>query len=402
MTRGLARSLPLAGLALSLAAGPPTRAQHGADSTACGQPTLECAAFATPQFDGSGRLWVAWSGARHVAMASSPDLGRTFGPAVLVNRSPLGIDTGADARPQLVFDRTGAAIVAFTVRRDDQFNGQVLVARSNAARTGFGSPMPVSEHPASQRFVTLSADPTGRVFAAWIDKRREGIAATLPESDGASVAYAWSDDGGATFSAASLAHAGMCECCRLGTALTPDGRPVIAFRDVHGGVRDHAVLTFSSPGSPGPAVPLPADRWEIAGCPHQGPSLAIGSDGTYHVAWFTDGRARQGTFYAQSRDGGRLWSAPMALSATGRAQRPYLAAVGADVWLVWKEQSGSTSTVFARRSPDGGRSWSGGREVATASGTSDHPLLVTHEDRVYLSWLTRSQGYRLIALAPSF
>jgi hypothetical protein len=319
---------------------------------------------------------------------------------VLVNRAPLRIDTGPDARPQLVFDRTGAAVVAFTVRKDDQFNGQVLVARATGARTTFQAPVPVSRHVASQRFITLATTSSGRLFAAWIDKRREGVAARLPETEGASVAYAWSDDGGATFSAASLAHAGMCECCRLAAVLTPDGRPVVAFRDVANGMRDHAVITFAAPTTPGALMPLPADRWAIIGCPHHGPSLAIGSDGAYHAAWFTDGQARRGVFYAQSRDGGRTWSAPMPLSGSGHDQRPYVLANGTDIWLTWKQQTGTAGKVFVRRSADGGRSWSSPREVAASSGSSDHPLLIAHEGRAYLSWLTRSHGYRLIVLTP--
>lgn len=351
-----------------------------------------------PRFDQSGQVWVVWSGTRHVGLSASRDGGKSFGPSVLVNRTPLRIDTGADSRPQLVFDRTGAAVVAFTIRKDDQFNGQVLVARSNSARTAFRPAVPISAHAASQRFITLADDPKGRIFAAWIDKRREGPAAQLPEIEGASVAYAWSDDGGATFSATSLAHAGMCECCRLAAALTPEGNPAVAFRDVREGMRDHAIVTFAA-GGPGPAVPGPVDRWEINGCPHHGPSLAIGSDGAYHFVWFTDGQARKGAFYARSRDGGRTWSAPMALSTSGRAQRPFVAVAGADVWLAWKEQTDGTAKVFTRRSTDGGSSWAGPHETAASAGMSDHPLLITHSGRPYLSWLTRADGYRLIPLS---
>jgi hypothetical protein len=193
----------------------------------------------------------------------------------------------------------------------------------------------------------------------------------------------------------------MCECCRLASALTADGRPVVVLRDVVEGVRDHAVLTFKSPSAPGPVMPLPADRWEINGCPHHGPSLAIAPDGAYHIVWFTDGQVRKGAFYAHSRDAGRTWSTPMAMSGGGRALRPYVLAAGTDVWLTWKEQADSAASVFVRRSADGGRTWSSAREVASSRGSSDHPLLLAHAGRAYLSWLTRPEGYRLIPLTPA-
>jgi hypothetical protein len=341
---------------------------------------------------------VTWSDPEHVRVAASKDGGKSFGRPVLVNRTPMRIDTGPDARPQLVFDRSGAAIVAFTVRKDVHYNGQVFVARSNAARTSFTPPAPVSAHSASQRFVTLTLAPDGRLFAAWIDKRREGPAAGLPEREGASIAFAWSDDGGASFQSATLAHAGMCECCRLGVAMTSDSRPIVLFRDVVGGVRDHAVVTFTAPMTPGPVRPLAADRWELTGCPHHGPAISVAADGAYHVVWFTDGAARKGAFYAQSHDEGRTWSAPMSLSPGGMAQRPHIASAGAELWLAWKEQRGGATKAFVRHSSDGGRIWSAPREVTATTGMSDHPLLLTRDGRAYLSWLTRAHGYQLVAL----
>jgi hypothetical protein len=387
-----------AGIVAGFGLGAMAGEQHAPAPPDCDEPTLACATFATPQFDQAGRLWLAWSGARHVVVASSPDFGRSFSKPVLANASPLRIDTGADARPQLLFDGSRTVVVGFAIRKDDQFNGQVLVARSTDDGRTFGPPRPVSDHAASQRFLTLTASSNGRIFASWIDKRREGAAASLPESAGASIAYAWSANGGETFSPAALAHSGMCECCRLAVATTSAGLPVILFRNVVSGVRDHAIVTFAAASKPRPALPVAFDRWAIDGCPHHGPSLSVGADGVYHVAWFTDGEARQGSFYAQSRDGGRTFSAPMPMTAGGRGMRPAVGEVDGRVWLAWKEDAGHRSKVFVRMSADGGRTWSAARAIASASGTSDHPLLISHNRRMYLSWLTRAEGYRLLPL----
>jgi hypothetical protein len=36
--------------------------------------------------------------------------------------------------------------------------------------------------------------------------------------------------------------------------------------------------------------------------------------------------------------------------------------------------------------------------VAGTADASDHPLLVANDSQVFLSWMTRTDGYRLLAL----
>ena len=181
--------------------------------------------------------------------------------------------------------------------------------------------------------------------------------------------------------------------------VTPQ-QPVVLFRAIfERNVRDHALLTFAGRDSPGPLRRVADDHWAIDACPHHGPALAIGDDGVYHAAWFTDGQARSGVFYASSRDAGKTFSTPMRVgSATRRVSRPYLLAAGSRVWLAWKEFDGERTTVQVQTSDDSGASWSPTRQVAQTDGYSDHPLLTARADHVYLSWQTQAEGYRLLAL----
>ena len=79
-----------------------------------------------------------------------------------------------------------------------------------------------------------------------------------------------------------------------------------------------SATTASSPSRtrrrPGPVRRVSADEWKIEACPHHGPSIAILPDGSYHVAWFTDGSARKGLFYARADNGDTPFGAPRALS----------------------------------------------------------------------------------------
>jgi len=49
--------------------------------------------------------------------------------------------------------------------------------------------------------------------------------------------------------------------------------------------------------------------------------------------------------------------------------------------------------VMMRISPDDGKTWSQPERLISTKGFSDHPLLVQQNNHVYLSWLTRKDGY---------
>jgi hypothetical protein len=159
------------------------------------------------------------------------------------------------------------------------------------------------------------------------------------------------------------------------------------------------VITFRDPATPGPVRRVSVDDWKIEACPHHGPSLAIAPDGSYHVAWFTDGTKRKGLFYARADSADAEYSAPRALSKPDRQpSRPYLLANGSALHLVWKEFDGTKVVVRWQVSQDSGKHWSDARTVAETEDASDHPLLVADKQRTYLSWLTKVEGFRLIPL----
>ncbi len=373
-----------------------------APSGFCDEPGLACATTATPYFAPDGTLWLAWTAAGQVSVASSTDLGHSFSAAVRVTRAPATLDSGPDARPQVLVDHQGRVVVGYSIFKDDEYNGKIFIAQSRDGGATFTAPHPLTDVTASQRFLGLALGPDDRVLALWIDKRHV-VAATEAGRPfvGASIAFAWSGDAGAHFEPATLIQDHSCECCRLGLAMKgPD--PVVLFRNVFpGSERDHAVITFTGPSTPGPPHRVSSDRWVIDACPHHGPSLAISPDGTYHAVWFTGGAVRHGSFYARSTDGGQTFTEPRALGDPAlHPTRPYVLAIGGDVWVAWKEFDGNRTTVDVITSHDEGASWSQPRVMAATEDYSDHPLLVSDGHQAYLSWLTRAEGYRLLRLDP--
>lgn len=396
LTAIMLAALTLAGSATAQMAG-----MKHASNGACAGTALNCATSATPLFSPDGGLYLAWATADHVAVAYSADGGKSFGPPTEVNAEPAKIDPGPDSRPSLALAKDGSLLVAYTVFTGADYVGRVYVARSADRGHSFAPPQPITDDAASQRFTKLIADKSGRIFAAWIDKREIAPAkAAGRDYPGAALAFAWWDPSRNVFAPTRIAQSNSCECCRVAAALDRSGVPVVAFRtifDAH--IRDHAVMRFGLDGKPGPAYRVSIDDWQTDVCPHQGPDIAVGPDGTYHVVWFTQGRNRQGLFYAQSDNAGEHFSNPIPLGEAERApSRARVLATGSALWLAWKEFDGTVSTIRVMSSTDGGDNWSPARTLAETKNASDQPILVAAHEKAYLSWLSHDEGYRLVPL----
>ena len=369
------------------------------DKNRCADASIACATKVTPYFAPDGSLWVAWMAGGHVSVARSTDFGASFSPPQVVNPEPMQLDWGPDARPNIVVDRLGRVHVAFAWFKDQSFNGQVVHAVSEGISRPFAPLHAMTADPESQRFVAQALDTDGSLFVAWLDKRNRARVRDGEKYIGAGLAFSWSSDGGQTFAESKIAHDNTCECCRLGVTITA-GKPVVVFRNVFDRTtRDHAVMTFTDPQTPGPVRRVSVDEWKTDACPHHGPSLSVAPDGTYHVTWFTNGDRRQGLFYAFSKDQGATFSLPMRVGRHDLgAAHAYVLAYRDRLWMTWKEFDGDDTVAKVMLSRDGGRAWSAPRVVARAKDNSDHPLLVSDGHRTFLSWMAQVEGYRMLSL----
>ena len=386
-----------------------------AATEACTEPALRCARSATPAFAPDGRLWLAWIAAGVVSVAVSDDGGQHFSAAQPLAAPDAMMDTGPDARAQIVATPDGTLVVVWATFKDRAWNARLQLSRSTDGGAHFSAPVEPVTNPVSARFPAMLPGAQGELYLAWLDKRlvaaqrRDGRAA-----DGASLAWARSTDAGAHFGEVRMASNASCECCRIALALppqdTPEALPVMVFRSIFpGSVRDHARVAFTSREQTAAPTPIADDRWVTSVCPHQGPALAIDAAGIEHVAWFTGGSNRQGLFYARSGEVDRparpdarvSFIEPQPVGVAGEhAARPALIAIGNRVWLAWKALVDGETVVRVKGSTDNGRQWSEPQVVARTRGYSDHPLLIARGGQAALSWLTRREGYRLLDVEP--
>ena len=361
---------------------------------------LDCANAATPFLTTDGKLLLAWTAGGSVSVAQSADMAKTFDQPVIVAEHGKSLDTGSDARPQIVADDRGNVFLAYAFFKDSNWNAQINVSQSSDWGHTFLTPRSLINDPSSQRFPSVIKRPDGSIFITWIDKRLVAQAKKNGQSVlGGSIAYSFSNDGGNTFLPEKIANESSCECCRIGAANDPRGGVAIIYRAIFpGGIRDHATQIVSQAGM-GKMRRVSHDEWRTDACPHHGPTIAVSESGKMHVAWFTQGSTRSGVFYASSVNQGVTYSKPIRIGKEDtNVSRPYLLAIGSSVWLVWKEFNGSNTSIYMKQSNDDGKTWSAPKLISQTNGYSDHPLLISKGSEVFLSWLTRADGYQLIPL----
>jgi hypothetical protein len=193
--------------------------------------------------------------ASHLRFARSLDGGRSFGPTVTVNSDP-GM-TSSHNFHDLAVATDGAIHVSWLDGRERDRARAALANQASHTAAGHGHP------------------------------HGHGSGAGEPELPGSELWVAVSRDGGESFREVALVDRGVCPCCRTGLATAPDGSVYVVRRTIFAGdVRDIAIARPADGGvSWTEPVPVHRDGRVFPGCPHVGPSIAVGADGTMHVAW---------------------------------------------------------------------------------------------------------------------
>lgn len=349
---------------------------------------MDRSAFGTSAaLDRDGRLWVAYAqpagAAGQIVLQRSDDGGSTWQPAVKVNSLPEPVAAEGENRPKLAFGAGAEIYVTWTSPTSAQFTGDIRFARSLDGGNTWSAPLVVhrDRQLITHRFESLIVDPQGQLWIAWVDKRDLKTAEEAGHTyRGAAIYYAHSDDRGATWSNDAKLADSSCECCRIALALNPQGRVGAMWRHVfEPNERDHAFAVLGSPTAGVERVTF--DRWRVDACPHQGPSLAFGPDGTRHAVWFNqvDGQGR--AFYGRLAKQGPTDVRTLPAGAT----HADVAVAGSRVAVAWKRFDGSVTKIESLLSNDSGKSFAPGPSLQTA-GDSDQPRLVTAGQRMLLVW----------------
>jgi len=193
--------------------------------------------------------------------------------------------------------------------------------------------LPVSDEALAVEFVALQPLADGRMLAAWLDGRNHDRMAL----------YSRVLDGRPGPGPDTLVDGSVCDCCQLSLASGAGGGALLAYRGrTQDEIRDIQLARFDGQAWSRQG-PLHADAWKIAGCPVNGPQLAVAGDRVGAV-WFTAADNQSRVLARVSADGGQTFG-PVARVDLGRPQGRVDSVLLADGTLVmsWLEMTGQES-----------------------------------------------------------
>jgi hypothetical protein len=360
--------------------------------------SVHCGDAPSATFDHNNHLWVTFVSDQHVYVSRSDDKGLTFSNAVRVNTAPEDAEFNGENRPKIIVADNGTVLLSWTTKTSNRFTGEIRFTRSTDGGNSYEEPRTINDDGlfTGHRFDSLYLTPSGKLYLTWIDKRDMEASLARNESyPGAAIYYTVSDDLGASFIPNVRVAHNSCECCRIAVAPHGDDDVAILWRHIFGDqIRDHAIAVLSADGVVSDFSRATVDDWHIEVCPHHGPTMVPArTDGQYHMSWFSAGTLHSGIHYARYDLATATPSDIIKVDGTPGAGHPSLASHAGTLYLVWKSFDGMSTPLQLMHSNDEGRSWSAPQSVITTDQASDHPLLITSAQGVFLSWSSEQHGY---------
>jgi hypothetical protein len=278
----------------------------------------------------SGELFALWvqasEGGADLWLARSEDGGDHLGPARRLNTAPGGVRSHVGGRPRLLL---GPRSELYAVWRED---GGLKLSRSGDYGKSFGAPVDVPTGGRAPSFFNAEIAPDGRLVIAWL-----GPVEGRDTPPGTAFVSVLSTPDGQHFSAPLVVANGVCPCCRPALAFSSQARWFLAFRQVHQGIRDMALVASEDGGATWSApARISDDGWRIDGCPHSGPALAVAGRALW-VAWYSEAEGAPRLYWTRrGLDGSRFEPRRRLSGVLVDPNQPALAVHGAQVFAAFQ------------------------------------------------------------------
>ena len=368
------------------------------------------------------RVAVTWvgeaAGATNVFAAISNDGGATFGDPVRVNDIDGDARAGGEQAPRVAI---GDDIVVAWVSKRDGVNRVRLSRSTDGGRTFQSASTPHADALTGARgWASLALDAAQGVHVAWLDGRNADATHTMAGMDHHAASTAtrapMRQD---VFHAVRRADGSVgespvatdvCFCCKTSMAVGPDGSVYVAWRHIYPtNLRDMAVARSTDGGLTfGPPTRVSEDHWQIAGCPEDGPSMAVDGDGVIHIAWPTllpGTETRKAIFYSTSTDGGQTFAPRQRIDVDRDevgggvilgAAHPQLMLANDRIVITWDDSANGARRVRLRRGTRDPRTNTAtftSPTVVSRSGTANYPAVANTSTALIVAW-SEKQGPR--------
>jgi hypothetical protein len=355
-----------------------------------------------------GIVYIAWiehheNKEADLMAASFDSAGRRTSPAVRINPEVGQATAWRGDPPTIAVSRDGMVYVGWTAHTgstEGMTATDLYLSASRDKGKTFAPPVKVNDDRknAVHGMHSLTIGPDGAIYLAWLDERN--IQQTLPSGmaeghhmeSNRDVFFAYSKDGGRTFSPNRKLATDACPCCKTALAVTPNGRVYASWRQVLPGDFRHIAVAYSTDGgnSFSQGLIVSDDHWILRGCPVSGPSLLVGQDGNLRVVWYSAGDPdKPGLYWSKSVDGGQTFS-PRRLVAAGVVHgSPQLVLVGEKETAIWESDEGGTTKTLSARIEMAGES-----AVTTLISNSEMPVGVPDANQLSVAYITKLNNTR--------
>ena len=354
------------------------------------------------------RVVVVWTSTANDAMdvyaSISEDGAATFSEPRRVNDRPGDVSSNAEQPPRVAVSDSAISVI-WPSRLDGA--SAIRLSRSTDGGRTFSAARTLSPASATgaRGWQGLTAGRDGVVHAVWLDGRNAAPSSGAHQHHGAAAKGARQAHASAPRQdvyQATIAPDGaivesqvardVCFCCKTAIGVGPGGGVTIAWRHIFPeSMRDIAIATSADGGRTfGQAVRVHEDKWQLSGCPDDGPAMTIDPAGVTHLAWPTlvgQDTPQKAVVYAFTRDG-RTFDPRVRLSSESQedAAHPQVASdAGGSIGVVWDEQEGDVRRIALRTAPAGSQQFGPPRTLNT-EGSAFHPVIAGLREGFVTAW----------------
>ena len=269
-----------------------------------------------------------------------------FNPPITVTSSK-GTKSSPESMNKVAFKSDGTVIAVYSKAFENEkspYAGAICYSMSaDKGKSWLNSQYIHSDtaHHYGRNYFDIATLKNGEIAAIWLDGR-------YGKADSGSAIFFNRTEKGKGFGENKLINKNTCECCRTELLSDGDGNIHIAYRSItypQSGlgkqVRDMVYTSSSDYGKTFSKIqPVSKDNWEIEGCPHTGPSLAVNKNGA-HALWFTAG-GNSGLYYAHLPISTAVFNPRFSVSTNGKHPQ-MIALKDGSLAMVWEEVTEQTS-----------------------------------------------------------
>ena len=117
------------------------------------------------------------------------------------------------------------------------------------------------------------------------------------------------------------------------------------------------------------------------------------SGASVYVVWRDNSSGNDDIYFSASADNGTSFSSIENLSDNiGRSDQAQITAVGANVYVVWRDSSSGKDQIYFKRSSDNGNSFYPTEDMSNNNGSSTNPQITAIGNNVYTVWSDTTTG----------